>query len=436
MAKLTNISGFPEWLPQHKLVEDTLIERVKEVYRSFGFTPIETPAVELVSTLAAKGVIAQEIFGVHRLQAEPGDREAELALHFDLTVPFARYVAQHFNELDFPFKRYQLQKVWRGDRPQKGRFREFYQFDVDTICRDTLPLSADAEVLTVLDRAYGVMKVTPHRLFINSRKVLQGIYQGLGIGPDAHPAVIGAVDKIHKIGKHGVEEELSKVNGVPADAIEQVLHYATVSVPARDFGLLSELIKVSDPLLDEGLQDLERILSLLPSDMIERIEIDFSLARGLAYYTGLIVEVKFLEYPEYGSVGGGGRYEDLTTNFLRQKLPGVGVSIGITRIMDLVIQRELHRSSERTPSQVLVAVYDEQQRGMYNRHAETLRRNGIATEVFLTAPKLGKQIEYAEKKGIPYILFVQDDGRLEMKRMADKQQVAVTDLAGWRPVSR
>ncbi|WKZ57955.1 MAG: histidine--tRNA ligase [Bdellovibrionota bacterium] len=433
MAKISNISGFPEWLPQDKRTEDELIAKVKAVYESFGFTPIETPAVELVSTLAAKGVLAQEIFGLHRLQAEPGEREADLALHFDLTVPFARYVAQHYHELDFPFKRYQLQKVWRGDRPQKGRFREFYQFDVDTICRDELPLAADAEVLTVLDTAFSAMAVAPHLLYINSRKVLQGIYQGLGIAPEAHPAVIVAVDKFHKVGAAGVSSELAQIAGVPAESIGTVLKCATICVPAAEIESLPALLAVKGALLDEGLSELKAILQLLPSAVAARIQLDFSLARGLAYYTGLITEVRFPDHPEFGSVGGGGRYDDLTGSFLKAKLPGVGMSIGLTRIMDLVIGKKLLPSTRRSPSQVLVSVYDETQRGQCNACAERLRSSGIAAEVYLTSLKLGKQIEYAERKGIPYVLFIKSDGQMEMKDLRSKEQHLVHDLAAWRP---
>jgi histidyl-tRNA synthetase len=199
MAKPSKISGFPEWLPEQKIAEDLIISKIKAIYESYGFVPIETPAIELLTTLGSKGVIDKEIFTVQRLKAD-GASEAELGLHFDLTVPLARYVAQHDHELSFPFKRYQLQKVWRGDRPQKGRFREFYQFDIDIIGRNDLPVACDAEVLSVVGLVMNEFDVGGYQLRINNRKLLAGLYESIGLDGEGAKKAITAVDKLLKIG--------------------------------------------------------------------------------------------------------------------------------------------------------------------------------------------------------------------------------------------
>jgi len=228
MAKISNISGFPEWLPDQKLVEERIIAQIRQIYSSFGYTPIETPAVELLSTLASKGVVSKEIYALHRAQEQEDDgkKESQLALHFDLTVPFARYVAQHNGELSFPFRRYQVQKVWRGDRPQKGRAREFYQFDLDVVGRDTLPLCLEAEVLSAFDRAWCAIGVPGHRIRINNRKILLGFYSSLGLNEEQRVSAIRIVDKIDKIGAKGVQSELVKDPSITEAIAEKIISIA------------------------------------------------------------------------------------------------------------------------------------------------------------------------------------------------------------------
>ena len=430
MAKLVNISGFPEWLPEQKLVEDRVAATVRGIYAGFGFTPIETPAVELLSTLSSKGEIDKEIYAIRRLQADAAE-EAELALHYDLTVPFARYVAQHYAELDFPFKRYQMQKVWRGERPQKGRFREFYQFDIDTICRETVPLSADAEILCALNRAFQSIGIGRHLIKVNNRKILLGIYEALGLGGEQRRAAVVAIDKLAKIGAAGVQAELQKA-GVSTEVGQRIVELAGASFTLADAASGLSGLGISSALFDEGCAELISIFALLPADAAASISLDLSLARGLDYYTGLILEVYMPDYPQFGSVGGGGRYDDLCGRFINRKLPGVGATFGLTRLMDLAISHGLLPFTAKTTSQVMLAVYSEEQRAECNRLADRIRACGLAAEVCLTSPKLGKQIDYAAGKGIPYVLFLNaENASMEIKDLGNKTQTVVTDLEGW-----
>ncbi len=434
MAKISKISGFPEWLPEQKLAEDRVISTIREIYESFGFTPIETPAVELLSSLGSKGVIDKEIFVVKRLKADDAD-EAEMGLHFDLTVPFARYVAQHNNALTFPFKRYQLQKVWRGDRPQKGRFREFYQFDIDIIARNELPLSCDAEVVTVVGLVMEKLNFGPFSIRINNRKLLQGLYQAVGLDEQARKSAITAVDKLLKIGREGVAAELRKIEGVSESAIESILNSTTVQCSAEQLAEKVQGLNLQSDSIQEGVQELLTVCELLPASVCSKVTIDLSLARGLDYYTGLIMEIGMDRYPEFGTVVAGGRYENLAGDFCDQKLPGVGVSLGLSRLMELAMSEKLVDTTRKSPTQALVTVLSENDRVLSNEVAQELRNAGLPTEVFYRSPKLGKQIDYADAKGIRYVLFVDSSTReVQVKDLVTKEQVVVPSLDAWARV--
>lgn len=431
MPKPSKISGFPEWLPEQKIAEDRVISIVKSIYESFGFTPIETPAVELLSSLGSKGIIDKEIFTVQRLKAEEGDK-AELGLHFDLTVPLARYVAQHDHELIFPFKRYQLQKVWRGDRPQKGRFREFYQFDIDIIARNELPLSCDAEVVSVITLVMEALKLGAYTIRINNRKLLAGLYGALGLDESARKAAIIAVDKILKIGPDGVRKELAKIPAIAESAIDTILRSTEIQCSAGELRQCVSELGLSSPLIDEGVNDLVSVCEMMPERTRGQIRIDVSLARGLDYYTGIIIETTFDKYPEFGSVISGGRYDDLASEFTDQKLPGVGVSIGLSRLMELAFSEGLIDTSRKSPTVALITVYNESERATLNQIAQELRDCGVATEVFYKAPKLGKQIEYAEAKGIRYVLFVDATTKqIQVKDLRTKEQTSIVSTREW-----
>lgn len=432
MTKISNISGFPEWLPEEKLAEDRIIAGVKQLYSSFGYVPIETPAAELLSTLSSKGVVDKELYALKRAQSGGDDDEAELGLHFDLTVPFARYVAQHFNELRFPFRRYQVQKVWRGDRPQKGRFREFYQFDIDVIARDELPLSLDAEVITLVDKAFCSIGLGEHVVKLNNRKLLLGFYGSLGIDEGKRKSVITVVDKIDKIGGAKVKDELVNTLAISIDVADKIVALTGVKVSGSEAVAKLKSLEIKDELFDIGQRDIEALLDLLPPETLAHIQLDLSLARGLDYYTGAIFEIIYKDFADFGSVGSGGRYDDLASEFINKKLPGVGASIGITRLMDFALRNKLLDISVKSLTPALVAVYSENQRKDCIGLAAQLRAQGVGTEVYFKSPKLGKQIEYAESKGIQYVFFLDEQTKeIQVKDLRLKEQKKVDDIQLW-----
>ena len=340
----------------------------------------------------------------------------------------ARYVAQHMAKLTFPFKRYQLQKVWRGERPQKGRFREFYQYDIDIIGREDLPLACDAEVLEVAHKAFCELPFGDFRMLFNSRKLLQGFYSSLGLEAEKRQATITVVDKIAKIGADGVRQELLAL-GLSGDQIEQVLAKAQLTCSAQEMSATLSSLNISNDLFNEGARELQAILDLLPASAVEKMYFDMSLARGLSYYTGTILEVRLAEHPELGSVCGGGRYDDLAGGFINQNLPGVGISIGLTRILSAIFEKNAVELKKKSNAVVLLAVHAEDQRKRCNEIARELRSYKVATEVYPKAVKLGKQIEYALAKGIAYVGFVDDaTGGLEMKNLAAQSQQKIEDI--------
>ncbi|MCO6430678.1 MAG: histidine--tRNA ligase [Deltaproteobacteria bacterium] len=427
MGKLTNLSGFPEWLPEEKAFEERLISAIRRVYEGYGFTQIETPAVEAADTLLSKGVVDKEIYFLHRAKQEGEREEASLGLHFDLTVPFARYVAQHNDKLTFPFKRYQVQKVWRGERPQKGRFREFYQFDIDTVAAQELPLACDAEVLSAFNAAFSEIGLGAYEIRLNSRKVLFGIYEHLKLDAAQQLRAITIVDKLDKIGRPAVQSELEAI-GVSPDTAREIVRWCDKKCEPHH--LESEIGSegIDNEQFRQGILELRGILSLMPESSLAKLRIDLSLARGLDYYTGIIFEVHLPDHKEFGAVGSGGRYDNLTAQFTSKRLPGVGASIGITRLVDLAARNGLIGEKRRSPSKAVIAVFSEEQRPLCNGFAEELRSHGVNCEVYFKSPKLGKQIEYSAAKGIPYIVFLDPESKtIELKNIETKQQQSCKD---------
>ncbi len=408
-----------------------MVEQIRRLYQRAGFVPIETAAVELVSTLAAKGAVDKEIYSLRRLHADSDEKEKdELALHFDLTVPFSRYVAQNFSELIFPFKRYQLQKAWRGERPQKGRYREFYQFDVDIVSRDDLPLACDADALEVYAQAIALLPLPKYEVRINDRRILLGFYEALGLDETQRRKTISIVDKLDKLGRDAVAQQLRGDLALSDGVIERIMQITEKKVRPADAAAVLGSLNIENATFQKGADDILALIDLLSEKTLENIVLDLSLARGLDYYTGLILEVRMVDYPEYGSVGAGGRYEDLASEFISQRLPGVGFSIGLTRILGFLFEEKLVEPHRPCMTRVLVSVYNEAQRKRCNQVAEELRAHGVATEVYFKAPKLGKQLDFADAKGIPYVLFISEgDGKIQVKNMRSKDQFEVADLS-------
>lgn len=428
------VSGFPEWLPDTRALELQWLDHIRKVFESYGFCNIETPAVEVLDVLLAKGEVENEIYTLHRLQADENDKsDARLGLRFDNTVPFARYTAQHFNELSFPFKRYQMQKVWRGERPQEGRFREFYQCDIDVINPDNLPLHFDAEIPAVIDEILQGFNVPAYTIYINNRKILIGYVQALGLETQAG-AVLRILDKRDKIGGDGVIRELTQNLNLSTETAQKAL--ALAQIRGADAGVITQAraLGISNDLFEQGLSELEYMLNSLQDLVGDRVMADLSIVRGLDYYTGTVYEAKFNDYPEIGTIVAGGRYEDLAGSYINKKLPGIGISIGLTRLLSVLLTRGLIKPIRASRTDVLVTVFDDTQRPGALLLAKQLRGRGLNVEVYHSAQKFQKQLSYAVKKQIPYVWFLPNDEQTmhQVKNMTTGAQDAA-DPATWQP---
>ncbi len=436
MSQITRprpISGFPEWLPEIRMIEQQWLESLRATFESWGFAPIETPAVETLDTLLAKGETDKEIYALRRLQADAEDAsDAKLALHYDLTVPLARYVAQHFNDLVFPFKRYQMQKVWRGERPQEGRFREFLQCDIDVIGVDSLPIAFDAELPLIVAEGLARLGVTDLRLHVSNRKILSGFACGLGVA-DPIPA-IRILDKLDKIGAEGVRAALTGALGVAADQAERLLALGTISSADTGFVAQVEALGVRDDALSQGLEELATVMQRLTALPHGQALADLSIARGFDYYTGTVYEARLPAYPGFGSVVSGGRYDDLASGYINKSLPGVGISIGLSRLFAKLVAEGRITAGPKCPTQVLVVVPNDDRVAVARETADGLRRRGLAVELFHAASKLKRQLAYAERKGIPYVWFppFEDGADHEVKDMTSGAQ-GPADPATWQP---
>jgi histidyl-tRNA synthetase len=379
--------------------------------------------VEALDVLMAKGETSQEIYTLRRLRADDDDAsDARLGLHFDLTVPFARYVAAHLNDLVFPFKRYQIQRVWRGERPQEGRYREFTQCDIDVINVDRVPLHFDAELPRIIHEILTSLALPAWSININNRKVLQGFCEGLGISDPF--GVIRITDKIERIGAEAVGKLLASDLGLTIEQVTACLDLAQIR--GTDTSVTEEIIRlgVKSDLLSEGLDELAFVLDSLSDLPTGSIVADLSIARGLDYYTGTVYEGKFTDWPGYGSICSGGRYEDLAGSFVRRNLPGVGLSIGLTRIFAKLVTEGLLQTGPSCPSDVLVVVPSDERRPLAAATATELRARRLNTELYHQADKIAKQVRYASRKGIPFVWFPPfEDGKPhEVKDMATGEQ--------------
>lgn len=410
MARIAPLSGFPEWSPEERVVERAVIDTLREVFALHGFAEIETRAVEPVERLAGDSDAAKEIYVLRRLRADD-EGESSLGLHFDLTLPFARYVEERQGHLAFPFRRWQIQKVWRGERPQEGRFREFYQADIDIVGRDTLPPHAEAEVaivmaeaLAALGEAFGLPGVT---MRLNDRRLVEGFYRGVGVTGVA--AALRSVDKLAKIGPDGVRAEL-QAQGLEGPAVDAILALAEVRSADASFGAevwrLWDASGASDDearaQLEAGVSSLAALLDGVNAAVPGTAVADLSIARGLDYYTGAVYETTINGHEDLGSVCSGGRYDSLVAG---GGFPGVGMSVGVTRLVSRLVGAGLARASRPVPTAVLVAVVDEESRPASDAVARSLRSRGIPCEVAPTAAKFGKQIQHADRRGIPFVWF-------------------------------
>ena len=451
MARPTPLSGFPEWLPAGRVVEQHVLDVLRRTFELHGFAGIETRAVEPLEQLLRKGETSKEVYVLRRLQesaeeaAGRGHREAErgLGLHFDLTVPFARYVLENAGHLAFPFRRYQIQKVWRGERPQDGRFREFIQADIDVVGAGELPYHYEVELPLVIAEAFAALApvgVPPVRILVNNRRVVEGFARGIGLADV--DAVLRCVDKLDKIGPDAVAELLAQEAGADAGQAAAMLELAGVhgadAVVVDEVRALAARHGAGGELLDAGLAELGDLLAAAAVRAPGVITADLKIARGLDYYTGSVYETVLVGHEDLGSICSGGRYDSLASDG-STTYPGVGLSVGVSRLVSRLLTSGLVQATRGVPTAVLVAVVTEETRTTSEAVAAALRARGIPVEVAPSAAKLGKQIRYADRRGIPFVWFPgvgSDDGAApaadEVKDIRSGAQVPA-DASSWEP---
>ena len=387
------LSGFRDYLPEMMMPREKLIETAKRVYRSFGFCPIDTPTLEYLEILTGKGSEETDR-QLYRFETAGGKK---VGMRFDLTVPLARFAAQHINELKTPFKRYHIATVWRGERPQKGRYREFMQCDFDTI--GVRSAASDIETALVIHELMRALGLERFRIRLNHRQVLNGVLEKCGL-LEHSVVVLRALDKLDKIGPEAVAKEMRETSGADDSQVRQVLEMTQAS------GSNEEILKQLEPLVagsEVGEQGAARLREILEGFSAagaspERIVLDVSIARGLDYYTGAIFETFLDDLPQFGSVCSGGRYDNLAQLYTKQELPGIGASLGLDRL--LAAMEELGMVEKvRTPAPVLVAFFDRGKLHDYLRIAGQVRAAGIGVEMYPEAKKLGQQLKYADQRG-------------------------------------
>ena len=411
MARPSPLSGFPEWLPAGRVVEQHVLDVLRRTFELHGFAGIETRAVEPLEQLLRKGETSKEVYVLRRLQeeSEPGDRSGQLGLHFDLTVPFARYVLENAGQLHFPFKRHQIQKVWRGERPQDGRFREFVQADIDVVGQGELPYHYEVELPLVIAEAFAALApvgMPPVQILVNNRRVVEGFAQGLGLNDV--DAVLRGIDKLDKIGPDAVAGLLVAEAGASPEAARAMLELAALH--GQDVDVVAAVRELAvrhgalTDLLEVGLAELGALIGAAARRAPGVIVADLKIARGLDYYTGSVYETLLVGHEQLGSICSGGRYDALASDGTTT-YPGVGLSVGVSRLVSRLLAAGLMQASRSVPSAVVVAVAAEDSRADSNRVAASLRARGIPVEVAPTAAKFGKQIRYADRRGVPFVWF-------------------------------
>jgi len=423
------VSGFPEWLPEQEIEFQRLLSIIRQSFEMFGFSPIETSAAELLEILESKGEINKQIYGLYRPNASAEERETEMALHFDLTVPLARYVAMNFDKISFPFRRYQIQKVWRGERPQKGRFREFYQCDIDVVGHEILDPLNDAEIPAIIYQIFKQMEIGAFVIRMSNRKIPQGLLESKGVCGDKSLEALRMIDAIPKTGIEAVRKQLLGNLELEKNIVEDLLSLAGISGSGKKVLDQIALSSLDHPIFIEGRDELGLLIRNLEALGVpdSAYQIDLSITRGLDYYTGTVYETFLKDYPELGSVCSGGRYDNLASHFTTRKLPGVGISIGLTRLFSYLLEAGVIKTKVQSGTKVLVAVLDRERLTDYFKAATMLRNAGIPTEVFLEEKKLKVQFKYADRKGIPFVLIAGEDefarGVWQIKDMKTGEQL-------------
>ncbi|MCF6461637.1 histidine--tRNA ligase [Clostridium sp. Cult3] len=419
IIKPSILPGFMELLPSEQILFNKMLDIIRDNYERFGFLPIDTPVIEKAEVLLAKGGGETEK-QIYRF--EKGD--TDLALRFDLTVPLARYVSQYFSELTFPFRRYHIGKVYRGEKAQRGRFREFYQCDIDIIGNGKLDIVNDAEIPSIIYSTFKDLGFDSFTIKINNRKVLKGFFENLGISDSTE--VLRTIDKLEKIGLNKVEDELKK-QGLDQNTIKEITQFIQISGTNEEKLQSLEELKIKNDIFQEGLEELTAVNHYVKAFGVpeENYIIDLTIARGLDYYTGTVYETFLDDYPNIGSICSGGRYDNLAGYYTKQKLPGVGISIGLTRLFYQLTEAKLIKCEDVSLTKVLIIPM----KGCLDQAIEIasgLREKDINTQIYMETGKMGKKFGFADKLDIPFTLVIGEEeikqGRYSLRNMETGEQ--------------
>ena len=427
--KPRTLSGFMELLPHRQAQMNWMMDILRQSYELYGFTGLDTPVIEAAEVLLAKGGGDTEK-QIYRFQK--GD--SDLALRFDLTVPLAKYVALHYNDLAFPFRRYQIGKVYRGERPQRGRFREFYQADIDIIGDGKLDILCEAEIPSVIYRTFTALGLEDFQIRLNNRKVLSGLFDLLGLG-DKATDVMRTIDKLEKIGKEKVLEVLTGEFAVAEEAASKLLEVLESADPMEAL----EKLKGQNELLDTGIQELSQVVRHMGDFGVPEthFKVDLTIARGLDYYTGTVYETQMIRHPEIGSICSGGRYDNLAEYYTDKQLPGVGISIGLTRLFYVLEEQGLLNDQLLTaPADVLILPMTEDLSPAISL-ATQLRQANIRTQLYTEQKKFKAKMSYADKLKVPFVLFLGEDEvnaaavSIKNMRTGEQETIPQEQAAGW-----
>ena len=429
------LQGTMELLPPDQILFNRMYDTIREVYESFGFLPLDTPVLEYSNVLLAKagGETEKQIYRFTK-----GD--TDLSMRFDLTVPLARYVALHKADLVFPFKRYQMSKVYRGERPQKGRFREFYQCDIDIIGSEELDLMYDAEMPAVIYNVFTKLNFGEFVIRINNRKVLNGFFASLGLA-DKIGDILRTIDKLEKIGTEKVMAELAEF-GVDGATADKILGF--ISISGTNAEVLDALFNVEcdDETFKVGVNELKTVVSYAYMYGIpeKNIAIDLTIARGLDYYTGTVYETKMVDYPALGSVCSGGRYDNLTGYYTDDRLPGIGISIGLTRLFSQLRSENIISDDRKSLTDVLFIPMDKNHIEFVLESAATMRASGLNVDVYCLDKGMKPKMKFANRSGIPYVALVGDSeaeaGKIMLKDMTTGEQELLTAAEAAEKISK
>ena len=423
------ISGFPEFLPQQQKTFQKLIAKIQKIFESYGADPIETPAVERLTTLLQKGGNPKEIYGLRRVQSED-EGSKELGLKFDLTVPLARYVATHFQNLTFPFRRYQIQPVFRGERAQKGRYRQFYQCDFDIINQEKLSPYNSVEILFLIAEIFQILDLGDFTIQINHREILKGIlkyYSNCQSEQDL-AELIRLLDKFYKMPEIKFRAEVEKYFGNKKEDFFKVIK----SSKQNSVEFLDRIEKIpAGESYQTAIQEIKQTFQILEknTEFKDIFKLEPTIARGLDYYTGIVFETKLDDYPELGSVCSGGRYDNLASQFINKRLPGIGLSVGLSRLFDVILESEKNTTKEQAERKLLITFMGEDYLADCFLIANKIRKIGVPVEHYLEEKKIKNQLSYAEKKNFRWVLLYGEEEKqkkiISIKNLSTREQTSI-----------